>query len=198
MLGNTPIWQSNNSFHGCQDLKWGDIDGDGDPDLATVHFSNGHLRVYLNVDGVLETTPSWQYDGNASGTALAFADINGDGNLDLAMGQSGTPSVLIFLNTSTTAVGDDITQPDNFALRQNHPNPFNASTNIGFDLTQPGKVTITVYDLLGRKITTLANGAFSAGPHSVTWNANDVTSGIYFYRLEAGNKTETRRMVLLK
>lgn len=106
-LGSTPIWESVNSFHGCQDLAWGDIDGDGDPDLATVHFSNGHLRIYLNVDGVLDTIPSWQYDGNAMGTALAFGDINGDGNLDLAMGQSGTPSVLIFINTNTSSSGCD-------------------------------------------------------------------------------------------
>jgi hypothetical protein len=110
-LGSAPIWKSFNSFHGCQDLAWGDIDGDGDPDLADVHFSTGHLRIYLNVDGVLESTPSWQFDGNGMGTALAFGDINGDGHLDLAMGQSGTPSVLIFINT-TASSGCDYTVGD--------------------------------------------------------------------------------------
>ncbi|UCC79562.1 MAG: T9SS type A sorting domain-containing protein, partial [Candidatus Zixiibacteriota bacterium] len=175
----------------------GDIDGDGDPDLATVHFSNGHLRIYLNVNGTLESTPSWQHDGYR-GTALAFADIDGDGHLDLAMGESGNPSVKIFLNTSTTAVDDDIAQPDNFALKQNYPNPFNASTTIEFELSQAEDVTISVYDLLGRQITTLASGEYSAGSHAVTWHADDITSGIYFYRLDAGDRTETRRMVLLK
>jgi hypothetical protein len=198
ILGSAPIWKSHNSFHGCQELRWVDIDGDGDPDLATVHFSGSFLRIYLNVDGVLESTPSWQYDGNAVGTALAFGDINGDGNLDLAMGQSGTPSVLIFLNTSTTSVDDEIAQPDKFALKQNYPNPFNAATTIDFELDQPENVTISVYDLLGRQITTLAAGEYASGSHSVAWHADDVTSGIYFYRLDTGKKTETRRMVLLK
>jgi len=162
-----------------------------------VHFSNGHLRIYLNVDGVLESTPSWQYDGNR-GTALAFADINGDGNLDLAMGESGEPSVKIFLNTTVSSVDDNISRPDDLTLKQNYPNPFNASTTIAFELDQSSDVTISVYDLLGRQITSLANGEYSAGSHSVTWNADDITSGIYFYRLEAGDKTVTRRMLLLK
>ncbi|UCE65914.1 MAG: T9SS type A sorting domain-containing protein [Candidatus Zixiibacteriota bacterium] len=197
VLGTTPIWQSSNSFHGCQDLAWGDIDGDGDPDLATVHFSNGHLRIYLNVDGTLESTPSWQHDGYR-GTALAFADINGDGHLDLAMGESGEPSVKIFLNTSTTSVEDNIAKPDNYTLKQNYPNPFNASTTIEFELAQAENVTISVYNLLGRHVTTITSGEYSSGAHSVIWNADDVTSGIYFYRLSTSKRTETRRMVLLK
>jgi hypothetical protein len=98
-LGTSPIWQSNNAYHGCQDLAWADIDNDGDPDLATVEFSTGHMRIYLNVDGTLDSVPSWQYDGNGMGTALAFGDVDGDGLLDLAMGQSGNPCVLVFLNT---------------------------------------------------------------------------------------------------
>jgi hypothetical protein len=198
VLGNTPFWQPDSNSFGCQELRWGDIDGDGDPDLAEIHFSTGHLRIYLNVDGVLESTPSWQYDGNAVGMALALGDINGDGHLDVAMGQSGTPSVLIFLNTSTTAIDDDIARPGIFALRQNYPNPFNASTTIEFELSQQENVSISVYDLLGRQITTIANGEYSAGSHSVTWQADDISSGIYFYHLDAGDRTETRRMVLLK
>lgn len=197
VLGTTPIWQSNNSYHGCQDLAWGDIDGDGDPDLATVHFSNGHLRIYLNVNGTLESTPSWQHDGYR-GTALAFADINGDGHLDLTMGESGEPSVKIFLNTSTTSIDNDIMQPDEFSLKQNYPNPFNGSTTIEFELSQSEDVTISVYDLLGRQIAIIASSKYSAGSHSVTWHADDVSSGIYFYRLDTGDRSEVRRMVLLK
>jgi len=197
-MGNSPIWESNNSYHGCQDLVWGDIDGDGDPDLATTHFSTGAVRIYLNVDGVFDSTPSWVYDGNGSGTALALADINGDGNLDLAVGQSGNPSVMIFLNTMQTSINDRPPTPGEFALAQNYPNPFNASTKIDFEMSDAGHANLAVYDLMGRLIVTLIDGEVSAGIHSVVWKADDVSSGIYFYKLTSSDRDETRRMVLLK
>ncbi|MCZ6766748.1 MAG: T9SS type A sorting domain-containing protein, partial [bacterium] len=90
-----------------------------------------------------------------------------------------------------------------FSLFQNFPNPFNPVTTITFDLETEGHIRLAVYDALGAKIRTLAEGAYSAGPHSVGWDATDqgharVASGTYFYRLEAGGGVLTRRMVLLK
>jgi hypothetical protein len=198
VLETTPIWQSNSSYFGTQDLAWGDIDGDGDPDLATVEFSTGELRVYLNVDGVLESTPSWVYRAGSVGTALAFGDVNGDGQLDLAMGVSGQPCVLVFLNTGSIAVDDKPFKPGSFELSQNYPNPFNAATFIQYELGRPSDVRIEIFDLLGNKVKILVSEHQEAGAHSVVWNGKDAPSGVYFYKIKAGDFTDTRRMLLLK
>jgi hypothetical protein len=197
-LGPYPFWTSVNSFHGCQDLKWVDIDSDGDPDLATVHFSNGHVRVYLNIDGTLESEPSWVYDSNGAGTALAFGDVNGDDLPDLAMGQSGDPAVQVFLNTSQTSVDDEPVHPDKLSLSQNYPNPFNASTTIKYTLPTQSDVRIEIYNILGQGVATLFEGNRQAGYHTVTWQADNYPSGVYFARLQAGGRSENVKMVLLK
>ncbi|MDY7110003.1 MAG: VCBS repeat-containing protein [Planctomycetota bacterium] len=84
------------AYYGHNDLRFCDVDGDGDQDLAEIHFSNGHVRIYLNHDGVLETSPSWMYDCDGSGTALAFGDISGNGRPDLIVGNSGDVSLMVF------------------------------------------------------------------------------------------------------
>jgi len=80
----------------------------------------------------------------------------------------------------------------------NSPNPFNASTSIRFNLTEASEVRIDIYDILGRKIETVFSGEKLAGSHRVTWNAEDLPSGIYFYRLQAGEFTETASCLLIK
>ena len=94
----TPTWSSAAAYFGHSDLRWCDIDLDGDPDLAEVHFSNGQAHIYLNRGGVLDAAPSWTYDSSSVGTAVAFGDINGDSLPDLAIGYSGEPSVVVFYN----------------------------------------------------------------------------------------------------
>jgi parallel beta-helix repeat protein len=88
--------------------------------------------------------------------------------------------------------------PSRFETAQNYPNPFNSLTVISFSLPQAGRVTIAVYDLLGRQIRTLLDEHRQAGIHNVTFDASDLPSGVYFYRLQAGESGQTRRMVLLK
>jgi photosystem II stability/assembly factor-like uncharacterized protein len=87
--------------------------------------------------------------------------------------------------------------PTSFRLMQNYPNPFNLSTIIGFSLPRPRTVNLTVYNLLGQEVATLASGYLSAGKYEVRWSAN-APSGIYFYRLQSSAFKETRKMVLLK
>ena len=198
ILGNTPIWQSNNPYHGCQDLAWADIDNDGDPDLATVEFSNGQVRIYLNVDGVLESTPSWVYDADGAGTALAFGDVNGDGLLDLAMGQSGQPCILLFLNNSEVSVDEKAPRPGEFALKQNYPNPFNATTRIDFEVTAAGWISLDVYDILGNMVANIASGEYVSGSYSTTWDATGMASGIYFCKFQRNGKSIVKRMALEK
>jgi hypothetical protein len=102
-------------------------------------------------------------------------------------------------DSATTGISDNIpSSPYRFMLLQNYPNPFNASTTIEYGLPEAGRVRIDVYDLLGRKIETLFDEERQAGQHQVVWDALDHSSGIYFYRIEAGDYTETRKMILLK
>jgi hypothetical protein len=99
--------------------------------------------------------------------------------------------------------GDDPELPRFFYLAQNYPNPFNPSTTIQFSLPRASQVRLTVYNLLGRQVRELANGYFGAGPHEVVWDGDDengqtVATGIYLYRMTAGDFVEQRKMLLIK
>ncbi len=101
-------------------------------------------------------------------------------------------------NNVTTAVKNPETIASSYQLHQNYPNPFNPSTTISFYIPKTENIKLTVYNLLGQKITTLANRNFTAGTHQLTWHAGDFSSGIYFYKLTAGNHTEIKKMLLQK
>ncbi|MBK6504576.1 MAG: T9SS type A sorting domain-containing protein [Ignavibacteria bacterium] len=89
--------------------------------------------------------------------------------------------------------------PTEFALHQNYPNPFNPATKISFDLPQDSKVTLIVYDLLGREVKRLVNNEFKvAGKYTYDFNAASLSSGVYFYRLETEGFVNTKRMMLIK
>ena len=88
--------------------------------------------------------------------------------------------------------------PERFMLFQNYPNPFNAQTTIRFVLPESQDIELTIYDLLGRQIEVLSFEQLVAGTHNVTFDASDLSNGVYFYRLQAGDVVDTKRMVLLK
>ncbi len=90
------------------------------------------------------------------------------------------------------------TIPENFNLEQNYPNPFNPSTTINYEIPQSSLVSIKVYDDLGREVATLVNGQKSTGNYTVEFNASNLASGIYFYRMQAGNFLSTKKLILLK
>jgi len=94
--------------------------------------------------------------------------------------------------------GDTGSLPGGFALHQNYPNPFNPITEIAFSIPDACDVRLDVYNIVGQKVTTLVDGMLQSGDHSVAWDASDVSSGVYFYRLTGGEVTATRKMVLLK
>ena len=92
---------------------------------------------------------------------------------------------------------------DNFVpvtnyLFQNYPNPFNPETVIEYSLPRASKVSLVIYNLRGEEVIRILDENQPAGFHQVTWNASDVVSGIYFYRLQVGDYIETKKMVLLK
>jgi hypothetical protein len=88
--------------------------------------------------------------------------------------------------------------PKSFALHQNFPNPFNPSTVIRYDVPEAARVTLKIYDVLGREVAVLADGVEEAGFRSIEWNADNFATGIYFYRLTAGTFTEVKKMMVLR
>jgi hypothetical protein len=88
--------------------------------------------------------------------------------------------------------------PAGFELLQNYPNPFNPTTTIKFDVAKEGPVMLTVYNMLGEQVATLANGRYTPGSYSVNFDASVLASGIYMYRLRVGGYTQTKSMVLVK
>jgi hypothetical protein len=104
-------------------------------------------------------------------------------------------------NFRTGLVG--ITQPGNeipltYKVYDNYPNPFNPSTKIKFDLPKAGLVKLTVFDMLGREIETLVNENLSPGTYNAEWSAAKYSSGVYFYRIQADEFAEIKKMILVK
>jgi hypothetical protein len=111
----------------------------------------------------------------------------------------------IHLHSSVTSVHAHPASPEQFVLEQNYPNPFNPTTTIKFSVGsasgrtgEPARVTLKVYDLLGREVVTLVDERKQPGVYTVTWDAGKVPSGAYFYRLTAGGYTQTKAMVVMK
>jgi hypothetical protein len=103
----------------------------------------------------------------------------------------------------SSGVDDKAAVPSGFSLEQNYPNPFNARTEIRFTLTKKSQVSLEIYDLLGRRVKTLVSGSYDSGIYAANWDGTDfqgqqVSSGVYFYRLKANDQTLSHKMVLLK
>jgi hypothetical protein len=101
------------------------------------------------------------------------------------------PEVRVYVDDATGNV------PSVYALRQNYPNPFNPSTNISYSLPKASRVTLRVFNTLGQQVAVLVDDEKDAGVYQVRWNAG-VPSAVYFYRLQAGPYTETKKMMLLR
>jgi photosystem II stability/assembly factor-like uncharacterized protein len=116
-------------------------------------------------------------------------------------GGSGTSSAFIYHTTNggtAFALPEESLRPTAITLSQNYPNPFNPSTTIKYDLPRDTRVSLKIYDVLGREVATLANGEEKAGFKSREWNAGGFASGVYFYRIQAGEYTAIRKMLLIK
>jgi len=103
----------------------------------------------------------------------------------------------------TTNVAEGAKLPTAFGLEQNYPNPFNPETTILYELPRAGQVEVAVFNLLGEKVRVLLNQPQQAGQHRLLWNGRDeneksVPSGVYFYRLQAGEFVQTRKMILMQ
>lgn len=149
------------------------------------------------------------------GYGAVLADRHNSRRYDLAMSpQHSLPPVpdgtvaryTLMVGTSEQLAGESETDtpiPDKFTLAQNYPNPFNAGTVISYILSDDADVTLTVFDVLGREVITLVNDRLEPGSYHTQWDGRDangraMASGMYFYRLSAGGRTDVRKMLLLK
>jgi hypothetical protein len=126
----------------------------------------------------------WVVNGVTYEYLLADVDIN------------GVETVHDIMVSATPHAGATI--PMEYALHQNFPNPFNAVTSIRFDVKETGQVILKVFNLMGRDVATLVDGDISAGAHTISWDAGDLPSGVYLYRMEASDFRQIRKLVLLK
>ncbi len=140
------------------------------------------------------------YDITDRENGTYFYQVRAKDAEDQWSGFSNREAAIVDANVS---IDDNNQIPAEFNLAQNYPNPFNASTEISFALSSAGYITLEVYDIAGRLVRTLLSSDMTAGDHTVIWNgsndnAESVSSGIYFYKLTTDQKSETRRMTLLK
>ncbi len=146
-----------------------------------------------------------------AGVALNDSDHDYDGTngrLVFQIGNSCIPNtqtrdVFAIFDNFTVGIGSEDILPTEFAVYENYPNPFNPTTEISFDLTEFSPAEVTVWNILGQKVATLYSGKLPAGRHTISFdaraeNGNMLPSGIYIYRVEAGNKVATKKMMLLK
>jgi hypothetical protein len=191
-----------------------DYEDDGDEDIVTVNRT-GDLSLLLN-DGAGNFTRVVACDTAGALTATFWKDMlsddfNNDGRPDVALlhANGGNDSLTVYLNAGwslPTSVKDRRRSPapiGNFVLYQNYPNPFNPSTVISYQLAVNSKVNLAVYDLAGRLVRKLIAGQKPAGRHQAAWDATDdngrrVASGVYLYRLQAGDFVQTRKLVVVR
>jgi hypothetical protein len=128
------------------------------------------------------------------------------GQADFGVPATVTENPMLYMKVPTNMIpagGSSVSEagtvmPQRFSLAQNYPNPFNPSTNIEFSLTKPEHVSLLIYNVNGREVIRLIDESLQEGSHSVHWDAANMPSGIYFYKLTAGTYSQTKKMVLLK
>jgi hypothetical protein len=157
---------------------------------------NGDLNFCSIVKSVTPTVNTISLSISNPTFSTSAYDISAEDALPITTVTS--PTISISEICPLTSVPSESSTPLQFKLLQNYPNPFNSTTTIPFWLPQRTNVILKVYDVFGREIATLINREFDAGEHSIQFNANDLPTGVYFYRLQAGNFIEQKKMILIK
>ncbi len=160
------------------------------------------LRLRSDTRQIIQTA-----DGSSYSRRISYLFITNTGTqvtVDAADTTSPNTGVIpvdgiSFIISGVTGVEQaDNTVPENFNLEQNYPNPFNPTTQINYSIPSTQNVTLKVYDELGKEVATLVNKDQAAGNYSVDFNASNLASGVYFYRIQAGNFIQMKKMILMK
>ncbi len=183
-------------------VNWSMIYNQGLCGLNSLYFINDQTGWIAGCEGAIHKTTNggtnWVQQSFSTTTNLYDIQFINE-NTGWAVGAGGR-----ILRTTTggiTSIEPISTEvPERFSLSQNYPNPFNPSTRIRFEISGSSAThtLFSVYDMLGREVSTLVNEELKPGNYEVDWNAENYPSGVYFYKLSAGESTETRKMILLK
>ncbi|MBC8403108.1 MAG: S8 family peptidase [Candidatus Marinimicrobia bacterium] len=160
--------------------------------VALILQRNSTLDYTQTLTNLTETVRIDDFTENFLGTPFPTPNVLwGYGKVD---GYAAVASTETDVEISTILIAI----PQKYSLKQNYPNPFNPITTIRYNLPEQSYVTITIYDLLGRQVETLVNQTQEAGFKSISWGANNVSSGMYFYQIKAGDFMQTKKMIFLK
>lgn len=171
--------------------KWSNhANGDGETNAYdfTYELTGDETGQWVSID-----IPLAEANIVTNADANAFAQFLITSNLDVVH----VDNIYLYKETSTS-IEDGTEVPEGFALNQNYPNPFNPTTNISFNIPDNGEVTLEVFNIQGQRVATLVDGFRSAGEYSVTFDASNMASGVYTYRLSTENSVQVKRMVLIK
>jgi hypothetical protein len=198
---NTILWdnwaEEGQQIYGDADVSYCDVqggwEGEGNIDVDPLFRDPDNSDFHLMSTACGDPYDSPCIDAGHPNIFDSLLDCSwGLGEPRSDMGAYGGNSVIVGIEN------DEVDVPNRLDLAQNYPNPFNAATVIRYALPEPADVRIDIYDLLGRKVETLVQKQQPAGYHQVTWDAAARASGLYFYRIQAGEYVESRKMVLLK
>jgi hypothetical protein len=179
-----------------------DFDKDGDIDMAVTNNECNNVSIFLNTgDGTF--APHFTLPAGIGTQHIIAADFDKDGNIDLAASNfdnNGVPgnTVSVFINQTVTSAPTESGLPQTYSLYQNYPNPFNPTTAISYQLSAVSNVSLKIFDILGREVATLVNHEMKPGSYEATWDAAGIASGVYLYRLQAGEFTETKKLLLIR
>ncbi|MCK6620086.1 MAG: FG-GAP repeat protein [Calditrichaceae bacterium] len=195
----------------------GDVNNDGYSDLLVGAYRNdggalngGRAYLYLggaNMDNIADAVFTGLSTLDYFGVSVSAAgDVNNDGFSDLIIGAEGSSAVgyemgRAYLYAGSISVGIEDKEnkiPAGYQLFQNYPNPFNPTTTIRFSLPRREHVTLKIFDLLGRKVATPVEGNLEPGEYSVVFDGSGLSSGVYFYRLEAGSFAAQKKLILVR
>jgi hypothetical protein len=174
-----------------------DVDGDGKPEL--VIFSSGYTHVFKsNADNQYSL---WYFRHDDNSTSVLFYDIDRDGRKDILVSK-GVNGVGVFTDVyranSSAGISNGKELPGSILLSNSFPNPFNPTTTITYEIPSRSRVTLKVFNLLGEEVATLVDEEVSAGRHSEIWNATGIASGVYFCRLQVGERVMTSKLLLMR
>jgi WD40 repeat protein len=204
--GSTPVW----TYAGMGDEVAGVQFSKNGRFLCAGSWGNYYNPSVLNLLVFKTTHPvnvPW-YAANSQGSFFA-ASVSDDGQTVIGTGKAvharafGSGGMLfnLFIDTTENIIGvhnNHGSIPDNYSLSQNYPNPFNPSTTIDYQLPVSGFVKISVFDVLGQEVKTLVNEYKQAGSYNVRFDASELPSGVYFYKITSNDFTSTKKLTLIK
>lgn len=198
-------------WYATVDINYSDIkggwqgEGNIDVDPLFIGFTNNDYHLQSNSPCVDKGNPESIYNDLEDPNNLGFALYPALGTIRNDMGVYGGPfpiswDFIPYVDVQDTTIS---TLPKEFVLYQNYPNPFNSNTTIHYSLPNESAVTITIYDMLGRRVNQFLSEKQPSGSHSIRWNGvdsqgNKMSAGIYFYQIQASDFVQTKKMVLLK